>query len=103
GSLLFRIRMTHEDLVQAQTTFLQTLGELDVEKQEIKRLENINPDILAGKVVLERKYQQQKLLALLSAQREALLLHGLAPEQVAQIEDNRKLLRDMQIFAPSDD
>ena len=30
GVLLFEIRLTHEDLVSAQTDFLQTLGELDV-------------------------------------------------------------------------
>lgn len=35
GTLLFEIRLTHEDLVTAQTSFLQTLGELDVEQREL--------------------------------------------------------------------
>ena len=38
GTLLFEIRLTHEDLVLEQTSFLQTLGELDVERREITRL-----------------------------------------------------------------
>lgn len=103
GSLMFKIRLTHEDLVQAQTTFLQKLGELDVENSEIERLEKITSGVVAGKVLLERRYAKQKLEALLSAQREALLLHGLSENQVNQIETNRKLLRELQIYAPSSD
>lgn len=103
GMLMFKIRLTHEDLVQAQTKFLQILGELDVENREIARLEKITSGIVAGKVVLERKYSKQKLEAILSAQREALLLHGLSDTQVAQIETRRKLLRELSIYAPSSD
>ena len=62
--LLFKIRLTHEDLVQAQTTFLKTLGDLDVEKREISRLKIItDKGVVAGKVLLEHEYSQEKLQA----------------------------------------
>lgn len=100
GDPLFRLRLTHEDLVQAQSDFLQTLGRLDVEEREIARLERITSGAVAGKVLLERQYEKEKLQAALNAQRESLLLHGLSPAQVDQIAAERKLLRDLVVFAP---
>ncbi|MCA9077743.1 MAG: efflux RND transporter periplasmic adaptor subunit [Planctomycetaceae bacterium] len=104
GTLLFQIRLTHEDLVQAQTDFLRTLGELDVEQREITRLQNVTQSgAVAGKVLLDRQYARDKLAAVLQAQREALRLHGLSENQVDQIAQERRLLRELQIFAPSID
>lgn len=104
GTLLFQIRLTHEDLVKAQTDFLQTLGELDVEEREIERLQDItSTGAVARKVLLEREYAKDKLTASLNAQREALRLHGLSDKQVQQIEHDRKLLRELQVFAPTAD
>lgn len=104
GSLLFQIRLTHEDLVQAQTEFLKTLGELDVEEREIARLRDVTTSgAVAGKLVLEREYARDRLTALLLAQREALRLHGLSEQQVEQIAQQRRLLRELQVFAPSID
>ncbi len=103
GTLLFRIRLTHEDLVKAQTGFVQTLGELDVERQEIARLKEIAEGVIAGKLLLDRQYAAGKLSALLQAQKEALRLHGLSDQQVARIVKSRRLLRELQMFAPSSD
>ena len=104
GSLLFQIRLTHEDLVTAQTDFVRMLGELDVEQREIERLENVTRSgAIAGKVLLERKYARDKINANLGAQRESLRLHGLSDKQVKQIENDRRLLRELQVFAPGVD
>ena len=104
GSLLFQIRLTHEDLVRVQTDFLRTLGELDVEEQEIERLAGVaRSGAVAGKVMLERRYAKGKLLALLRAQREALRLHGLSDAQVDSISTSRRLLRELKVFAPTTD
>jgi multidrug efflux pump subunit AcrA (membrane-fusion protein) len=104
GSLLFKIRLTHEDLVQAQTDFVRTLGELDVENREVARLQQVtNSGAIAGKVLLDRQYARDKLNASLGAMRESLRLHGLSDSQVKQIETERRLLRELQIFAPSND
>ncbi|QDT47354.1 hypothetical protein Pan258_13880 [Symmachiella dynata] len=101
GKQLFKIRLTHEDLVQSQTTFLQALGELDVENREIKRLKQITEGVVAGKVVLEREYARQKLEAVLNANRQALILHGLSEAQIDQIEKDRHLVSEIAVYAPN--
>ncbi len=101
GTLLFEIRLTHEDLVQAQTEFLKTIGELEVEQREIARLEEVTKNGAVAPIKrLEREYARDKLQALLQAQEEALRLHGLSERQVKQIAIDRKLLRDLHISAP---
>ena len=104
GTLLFRIRLTHEDLVNAQTEFVKTLGALEVEEKEIARLQDVTRSgAVAGKLLLDRQYARDKLSALLRAQRESLKLHGLSEQQIGQIATERKLLRELQILAPSVD
>lgn len=101
GRALFKIRLTHEDLVQAQTAYLKTLGELDVELKEIARIQEItNKGVIAGKVLLEREYAKEKLEAILKAQREALLLHGFTATQVDQIKKTRRLIKEHLVYAP---
>jgi len=104
GQPLFEVRLTHEDLLQLQTEFLRTLEELDVTRREVARLEKVTAEgAIAGKTLLERKYEQQKQEALLRAQRQALLLHGLSQEHVDQIVASRTLLQSLTIFAPGQD
>ena len=100
--LMFRIRLTHEDLVQAQTSYLRTLGALDVEEREIRRLAGlVSQGIVPGKRELERKYEQQRLEATLRAGREALRLHGLTETQVAHITKKRRLISSLDVRAPA--
>ena len=104
GQLLFRIRLTHEDLVQSQTDLVKALGELDVENREIARLQVVTDSgAIAGKSLLERKYAKEKLEALLQAQRETLRLHGLSPRQVEQISRDRRLLSELSVTVPAAD
>jgi len=101
GEPLFRLRLTHEDLVQAQSEFLQTVEGLDVIKKEVSRIEKVTSSgAVAGKRLLERQYEQQKTEALLRAQQEALILHGLTQEHVNEIMTKRRLVRELTIVAP---
>jgi len=102
-SPLFDLRLTHEDLVTAQSEFLATIDALDVVKAEIERLEAVTPGVIAGKRILEQKYERQKLEARLQAQRQALLLHGLVDDQVDEILKTRYLIQSLTIRAPSRD
>lgn len=104
GSLLFQIRLTHEDLVQVQTEFLKTIGELEVERREVKRLTAATSTGAVAKIkLIERQYEEEKLEALLRAQQEALRLHGLSDRQVQRIVSDRRLLRELQIVVPFPD
>lgn len=99
--VLFEIRLTHEELVQAQAEFLRTVEELDVTLQEINRLEKLAKDGgVAGKAILDRKYEQQKQEAALRSQRQALVLHGLSLEQVETILKKRELLHTLEVKSP---
>jgi biotin carboxyl carrier protein len=103
GQKLFDLRFTHEDVVQGQTDFLRTAQELDVIRAEVARLEEATRDgAVARKGLLERQYEERKQEAVLRAQHEALLLHGLNEDQIQQILKTRKLLRSLSVFVPAE-
>jgi cobalt-zinc-cadmium efflux system membrane fusion protein len=98
---LFQLRLTHEELVSTQREYLVGLEELDVVNREITRLEGVTATgAIAGKSLLERQYEQQKLKASLKALREALLLHGLSDELVDSISTDRKLVQEITVHVP---
>jgi membrane fusion protein, heavy metal efflux system len=101
GAPLFSLRLTHQDLVTTQETFLAKLGELDVEQREIQRLSSITSGAIAGKTLLSREYERDKLMASVSAARQSMLLHGLSEEQIDKIESTRELVREITVYAPT--
>jgi multidrug efflux pump subunit AcrA (membrane-fusion protein) len=101
GTALFELRLTHEDVVSAQSELLATADSLDVVQTEIDRLESIREGVIAKKRILDQKYERQKLEARLRAQRQALLLHGLSEEQIDQILETRQLLQSVTVKAPA--
>ncbi|MBI3463951.1 MAG: HlyD family efflux transporter periplasmic adaptor subunit [Planctomycetes bacterium] len=99
GDPLFRMRLTHEEIVQAQADLLKTTEELDVVGREIKRLERITEGVVPGRTKVEREYEKQKLEAVQRAQMQALVLHGLTEDQVQSILKDRRLLKEVLIYA----
>ncbi len=106
GDPLFDLRLTHEELVQAQGDFLDTVEQLDVVKQEVARLERATVLIagkriqpFAGKYLLAQKYEQQKLEARIRAQHQRLVLHGFSDSQVEKIQTRRELLQTLTVSA----
>ena len=101
GQPLFDLRLTHEDLVDTQSAYLETVEQLSVIKREVARLDNVTASgAVAGKRLLERQYEQQQAEARLRAQRQALILHGLTEDQVNEISSSRKLVQQATVFAP---
>jgi len=101
GQPLFDLRLTHEDLVDTQSAFLETIEQLDVIEREVARLEEVTANgAIAGKRLLERQYEQQQAQARLRAQQQALILHGITEEQVNKIKTTRRLFQEMTVFAP---
>ena len=104
GMPLFDLRLTHEELVQAQAEMLQTYEELAVVKREVERIGKVvSEGAVAGKTLLENQYLQQRLEAKLHAQKQRLLLHRLSAEQIDKILETRTLLQDMTIHVPECD
>jgi membrane fusion protein, heavy metal efflux system len=101
GQPLFDLRLTHEEVVEAQAEFLRTAEELDVVQREIARLKEVAAGgAIAGKTVLERQYEQQKLQGVFRAQRQRLLLHGLSNTQIDEIVAQRTLLGSLTVAVP---
>lgn len=98
---LAEMRLTHEELVQAQGDLLRTAESLDVTKREIARIEDLARDgAIAGKTLIDLNYEKQKAEAILKAQGQTLVLHGLTEEQVAEILKTRKLLAKLSVSVP---
>lgn len=100
GEPLFALRLTHEDLVTAQRAFLQSTQELEIVQNEIKRLVSVGEGVIAGKKVVEQEYEKQKIEAMVLAQRQGLLLHGLNEAQIDDIIKTRTLLQTLTVMAP---
>lgn len=100
GEPLFTLRLTHEDLVTAQRAFLQSTQELEIVQNEIKRLLSVGDGVIAGKKVVEQEYEKQKIEAIVLAQRQGLLLHGLDNAQIDEIIKTRTLLQSLTVTAP---
>ena len=100
GQSLFDLRLTHEDLVTAQREFLQSAQDLDIIEREMSRLRGISEGVIAGRQILEKQYEADKLEAALHAQRQGLLLHGLTAAQIDSIMESRQLLQTVTVSAP---
>ncbi len=100
GSPLFEIRLTHEELVTAQSDLIRTAEALIVVNRELARLSGLPEGVVAGKRILEQEYEKQKLEASLRAERQSLRLHGLNEQQVGDILENKTLLETLVIRAP---
>ena len=103
GSPMFEIRLTHEELVTAQSNLIRTAENLDVVNREIARLRAIGEGLIVGKRILEQEYEKQKLEAGLRAERQSLLLHGLEENDVESILRERKLFHLITVNAPAND
>ena len=101
GQTMFDLRLTHEDLVRLQSEFLQSVAEMDVVLREIHRLESVSiSGAIPGKRLLERKYEQQKIQAMIDTKRQSLLLHSLSQEQIDSIARQRQLVQNLTVLAP---
>lgn len=102
GTPLFDLRITHADLLEAQTEFLRSLEELDVINREVARLKRLSDQgTVPSQRLLQMEYDQEKMLAAVKVERQALILHGLLPDQVETIEKNRTLLPQLTVTVPN--
>lgn len=102
GQPLFDLRLTHEELVDAQSELLRSAEEVDVVRREIERLNSVSiAGAIPGKTKRQREYELQKLQAIINSQRQSLELHGLTSGQVENILTTRKLLQGVTVSAPA--
>ena len=71
GDALFDLRLTHEDVVTAQSEFLTQLQSLDVINKELARLKRIGEGVIPGKRIIEQEYKRDEAQTSLAATRRA--------------------------------
>ena len=101
GEALFDLRLTHEDVVTAQSELLKCLHDRDIVQAELKRLKNISEGVIPGSRIIQQEYKVDEAKHALSAIKQTLLLHGMSVEQIANIEKTRQLLKQITVVAPS--
>jgi multidrug efflux pump subunit AcrA (membrane-fusion protein) len=101
GQPLFQLKLNHEETIERQRELLKSVKELEVEKQELKRLEKVTASgAVAGKRFLNTQYNIQKLKATIQAEKEGLLLLGFTQDQVDKILSHKHLVQTTTVKAP---
>lgn len=100
GEPLFELRLTHEELVAAQTDYLRTQSNLEITNRELARLQGLGEGVIAGKRILEQQYEKQKLESALMASEQAMLLHGLNQKQIDEIRRTKQLFQKVTVYSP---
>lgn len=100
GEPLFELRLTHEELVAAQTDYLRTQSNLEIANRELARLQGLGEGVIAGKRILEQQYEKQKLESALMASEQAMLLHGLNQKQIDEIRRTKQLFQKVTVYSP---
>ena len=102
GDALFKIRLTGDSLASAQTAFLDAVQQLDIQDQEIARLEKAaEGGGLARKELLQRQYERRRIAAKQETRHQELLIRGLTAKQIAEIVESRQLIRSVEIRVPT--
>lgn len=102
GLPMFEVRITQQDVIDRQTRLLELLEQLRVVEREIDRLDKVvESGAVAGKSLLEQRYEKERLEASIRATSEGLELLGLDAAQVAAIAEDRKLIGSYVVSAPA--
>ena len=97
---LFLLRVTDEQLTDAQLKLLENVTRQDVIQRELKRLEPLTDSgFLTGRRRRELAYELDQLAAQQENRIQELTLRGLSDRQVKQILTESKLLRELTITA----
>ena len=103
GDSLVELRVTDEELSQAQLDLLQDITRLEVIATELRRLEPLIAEgSVSGRQQRELIYEQQQLTAKRKLHEQELLLHGLDAAQVQDILESKNLVRDFTVHLMDD-
>lgn len=103
GQPLFRIELTGEELARAQSSLLDAIQRTDTAAKELKRLQTA-ADVggVPANKLQQLKYDQQRFELEQENRRQELLIRGLTEEQVAEIVDSGKLIREVVVRMPAE-
>ena len=101
GTLVCELTITDEALVEAQTSLLNTLSQIDVTETEITRLIPLTKSgAVAKKSLIDARYKLQQLQANQDTVQQELKGRGLPAEQIQQLVTDRQLVTALQVCSP---
>ena len=101
GAPLFQLRVTDEQVSEAQVAFLSVMSDLDSNSAQLERSRRLaDREIIAGKKVIELELKLNELNSRRRAIEQELLLRGLSEEQLRALIDHQTLVSSLTIYAP---
>ena len=103
GQPVLEIELTGDLLATAQSELLDAQKQISIVEQEIARLEpSVRSGGVASKLLIETRYQRDRLIAKVETKSQELLVRGLSQEQIDEIILSKKLLRSVIVSVPED-
>ena len=100
GVPLLKMRLIHEDIVRLQTDFLNALSKKDMVNRELKRLNQIGTEIIAGKRMIAKRNELDLAESSLQSLRQSLKLHGVDEEEIDKMQTDRQLIQEETVVVP---
>jgi hypothetical protein len=96
------MEITDEALISGQVALLDGVSRLEVTRRELSRLGPLaESGTIARSRRLELEYEAQQYEAQLAARIQELTLRGLTTEQIASVQEDRKLVQRIAVRLPS--
>ena len=99
GDPVFTLRVTDENLLNAQLKLLDVITKLEVNAADTERLTPLAE--VRGRQLVDLKYQRKQLAANERLYRQELLVRGLSEEQIKSIVDDKTLVREITLRMPN--
>ncbi len=101
GEPLFDILLNQQELVKAQTEFLNLLKRREINAAELQRLNAIDPE-LVPKQHRDLVYEKMQLEQNIGLQKNVLRLQGLSENDILEsLEKKGRIIQNMTVYAPS--
>ena len=102
GDPLIELELTGDELAVAQASLLDSVQELRIIEDDIKRLRPAAEEGgIARKSLIDREYEQRRTLARIETRRQELLVRGLSTDDILQIIEQQQLVRSKVIRVPA--
>ena len=103
GDVLFEIRVTDQQVINAQLRLVEALTRRDIVVAELKRLEPLAASgAVRGSQRLQLEYEHRELETTIGLSRDELIVRGLSEAHVAAIEQTKRLVRTVVVSVPGD-
>lgn len=100
GRPLFKIQITGDEVITAQSAMVNAIQQTKVNQAEIDRITPLVPNVVPEATLLKIQYDQQKLAVQRDLHEQELRAHGLSDEQIRRVAAGNAILKELTVTAP---